>query len=134
MTEHARCTTADRPFGVLLASGDAVGAKVIGDGLRSGGFNVWSVPNGGEALSAYGQHAAGIDVVLLDVRLPVLDGPQTLLGLRRINAGVRCYFMSSDIGSRSVKSLTALGADGVLMKPFSVPYVARMLSGARQTP
>jgi len=127
MAVQPTSTTPLKPFGILFASGDPAGGKVICDGLLQEGFAVWAAPDGREALAQYGRHRDSIHVVLLDVRLPILDGPRTLAGLQKMNAKVRCYFMSSDIGSHSVRSLTSLGADGVLVKPFNLSYVTRML-------
>lgn len=39
----------------------------------------------GLALKTYQLHSEAIDLVLLDVRMPGLDGPQTLAALQQIN-------------------------------------------------
>jgi CheY-like chemotaxis protein len=46
---------------------------------------VWLAAGGQEALDLYQRHREAIDVVLLDVRMPGLDGPQTLAALRALN-------------------------------------------------
>ena len=49
------------------------------------GFTVWSAANGPAALEVYRRQQDDIAVVLLDVRMPGLDGPQTLAELQRLN-------------------------------------------------
>jgi len=46
-------------------------------------------PNGREAIDLYQEHSERIALVLLDVRMPGLDGPETLEALRKINPAGR---------------------------------------------
>jgi CheY-like chemotaxis protein len=95
--------------------------------LPSQGFAVWRAASGEEALEVYRQHASDIDVVLLDVRMPDLDGPHTLTRLRQLDPDVRCCFMSGDIGDYTEDDLFALGALDVVAKPFSLAGLGRRL-------
>ncbi len=60
------------------------------------GFAVWLAADGQEAVELYWRHYASIDVVLLDVRMPELDGPRTLMAPLMINPALRSCFMSGD--------------------------------------
>jgi len=62
--------------------------------------------------------------VLLDVRMPEMDGPQTLAALRSINPEVRCCFMSGHTGDYSAEQLLELGASHVFQKPFGLSELA----------
>ena len=96
-------------------------------GMRQVGFAVWLAATGQKALNLYRQGSQVIDVVLLDVRMPGLDGPQTLAGLRDINPQVRCCFMSGDLGSYTGWRLYNLGAAALIRKPFHLGEVAQVL-------
>jgi CheY-like chemotaxis protein len=85
-------------------------------GLGEEGFAVWLAGDGEEALELYRRHSQEIDLVLLEVRLPGLDGPQTLAALRQLNPGVRCCFLSGPFGDYTDEELLALGAVAVLHK------------------
>jgi CheY-like chemotaxis protein len=63
-------------------------------GLGQGGFEVFLAKDGPEAVEFYGQQGSGIDLVLLDICMPGLDGPQTLRALRQQHPSVRCCFIS----------------------------------------
>ena len=95
--------------------------------LRREGYDVWLAADGQEALVQYWDRREDIDVILLDVRMPSLDGPQTLAALRQLNPRVRCCFMSGDLGSYTEGELRGLGAAGVLYKPFPLAEVARVV-------
>lgn len=74
----------------------------------------WQAGDGAEALEALGREP--VDVVLLDIRMPVLDGLATLTALadwpRRPKVIVLTTFNTDDYVLRALK----LGADGFLLK------------------
>jgi CheY-like chemotaxis protein len=118
--------TRRRP-GVLIVDDQPGVRAVLQVGLEQQGFCTWVAADGFLALRLYRQHRAVMDVVLLDVCMPGLDGPQTLAGLREVNPQVRCCFMSGDLGRHTEGGLRDLGAAAVLLKPFCLGEVARVL-------
>jgi DNA-binding response OmpR family regulator len=100
---------------------------MLGVGMRSHGFAVWLAGSGREAIELYRAHRDEIDVVLLDVKMPGLDGPGTLAALREIDPSVRCCFMTGDPGHYTPRMLVDLGAVIVFEKPFRPGEVARQL-------
>ena len=83
-----------------------------------GGFEVELCPSGAAALERLPTFAP--DLVLLDVMMPEMDGPSTLgrmLALPRAR-GVPIVFMTANTRPGEVQALLALGAAGVIPKPF----------------
>jgi len=90
--------------------------------LTHHGFDVLLASSGEEAISLYRQHRSAISLVLLDVQMPVLDGPSTLAALQACDPRVRCCFMSGNTGP------TTLAGHYLLPKPFpSLNLVASTL-------
>jgi CheY-like chemotaxis protein len=60
------------------------------------------------------------DLILLDVMMPVMDGPMTLSQLRqnRTTAPIPVVFMTARTQTREVEQFKVLGAAGVIAKPF----------------
>jgi CheY-like chemotaxis protein len=60
------------------------------------------------------------DVILLDVMMPVMDGPATLVRLQDNpkTAGIRVIFMTARAQTRELDRFRSLGAVGVIPKPF----------------
>lgn len=60
------------------------------------------------------------DVILLDVMMPVQDGPTTLAKIRQEPATARIpvIFMTAKAQRHEVERLLGLGAAGVITKPF----------------
>jgi DNA-binding response OmpR family regulator len=100
---------------------------LLGTGLRQEGRTVWLARSGDEALELYRRHANEIGLVLLAVRLPGLDGPQTLAALRRIDPGVRCCFLSGPLSEFTDAELLKLGATAVLHKTLAPAQIKLML-------
>jgi CheY-like chemotaxis protein len=74
--------------------------------------------NGPDAIEILRQQS--IDVVLLDVQMPGMDGPQTLTVLNELQIPVRCCFVTGNIGKYTSDELLRLGATGIVQKPFQL--------------
>jgi CheY-like chemotaxis protein len=122
--------TQGREVGVLIADDDPVVRDAIRRGLVGRGFAVWVCADGREAVNAYRTNAAQIDVVLLDVHMPILDGPAASTELRAIDPAIRICFMTGDAGDQARHRLMEHAAAFVFCKPFtSIGDVANTLAG-----
>jgi anti-sigma B factor antagonist len=115
------------PGGVLVVDDEMAVLCVLAAGLRRRGFNVWLAGDGCQAIEMYRQQREGIGVVLLDVRMPGMSGPQTLAALWGLWPGARCCFMTGDPGPYTEAALLRLGAARVFRKPFDLGEVAETL-------
>jgi len=116
----------ERP-GVLVADDDPLVRTLVRLVLERDGFDVWLAANGREALRVYRAYRDRIAVVLLDVHMPVLDGPATLDALCRLHPEVLVCFMSGDTGDYQPHELLRRGAARVFAKPFHIPQLANHL-------
>ena len=85
---------------------------------RVGGMEVVDAASGMEGIARAVADAP--DAILLDVMMPDHDGPETL-GLLRADprtAGIPVIFLTAKAMVAEVERLRALGAAGVLTKPF----------------
>ncbi|QEL16634.1 response regulator [Limnoglobus roseus] len=113
---------------VLLVDDEPSVRAMLDFALRSHAFTVRRAAGGAEALAAYRAHRGTVAVVLLDVLMPEMDGPQTLAAIREVNPAVRAVFMSGHTGRYSAADLLSLGASHVFQKPFSsLDQVIRVL-------
>ena len=73
---------------------------------------------GSDALTAAA--AWSPDLILLDVMMPVMDGPTTLAHLRQSpkTADIPVVFMTARAQPRELQHFISLGAEGVIAKPF----------------
>lgn len=83
-----------------------------------GGMEVDSADGGPAALARAGQRPP--DVVLLDVMMPGMDGPQTLRALRSLEGcgDLPVIFLTAKVMRREMSLLQELGAARIIQKPF----------------
>lgn len=95
--------------------------------LESDGFVVSEAEDGPAGLAAAREGRP--DAVVLDVQLPGMSGPDVLRALRADpqTAGVPVVFLTAEPASADA-ALLALGARGVLRKPFLPEAVGRELA------
>ncbi len=103
---------------ILVAEDDASIRRGVVDALTFAGYSVIEAPDGERGLAIAA--SAELDLVLLDILMPKMDG-LTLLGeLRRARPSLPAIFLTAR-GEESdrVRGLR-LGADDYVVKPFSV--------------
>ena len=79
------------------------------------GFNVIAVDRGEKALEAAKNHP--IDVALLDLKMPEMDGEQTLKALKREHKWMEIIILTGHGSIESAVQLTKSGAYSYLQKP-----------------
>jgi CheY-like chemotaxis protein len=116
-----------RSPGVLIADDMALNLTLLKFELESRGFIAWLAVDGDDAIDLYRRHRDEIDVVLLSVQMPGIDGPQTLEVLRRINPQVAACFLLGNDAEYSQEELFNRGAVCVFTKPICPVEIADVL-------
>ncbi len=85
---------------------------------RLAGFEVLAASSGSQGLILAA--AEQPDAIILDVMMPGMDGPATLAALRGqpATANIPVLFLTAKAMNSEIADLRALGADGILTKPF----------------
>ena len=112
---------------VLVVDDEHMVRIMVQLGLEQYGFDVILARNGREAIELYRRQMEEIAVVLLDVRMPGLDGPQTLKLMRELNPDVLACFMCGDTVADKLKELFQQGGAYVIAKPFRLDDLANIL-------
>jgi CheY-like chemotaxis protein len=75
-------------------------------------------------------------LILLDVMMPLMDGPATLANLRKNprTAHIPVVFLTARTRADEVEQYTSLGAQGVLSKPFDPMTLAASVRGYLPVP
>ena len=108
-----------RAVRVLLVDDYPAVREVLARALRLCGLEVWAAAGGAEALALCRRHPGGVDVALIDLLMPGLDGPQTLAALRRLDPALPALFLSGDPGRLTAGDLAAMGVAAAVGKPVA---------------
>ncbi len=113
---------------ILLADDDEMGREVATELFKAAGLRVECVSNGAEAVEAATGRA--FDLIVMDMKMPVMDGFEAARRIRAANASVRPAIVAC---SASAVPDEILGSDDRLFdayvpKPLNMPAIERMLA------
>lgn len=115
---------------ILVVDDDKEIAELVGIHLREEGYEVYKAYSGKEALKIFKQER--IDLVILDVMMPVMDGNQVCSKIRDTSAVPIIMLSAKDAEMDMVSSLYQ-GADDYVTKPFRpMELMARVKSQLRR--
>lgn len=107
-----------RPARILVIDDEQVILDLAGDMLTSAGHTVTTSNDPEAALQMYATSWKRIDLVILDMIMPGLDGKEVYREMRRINPQARVVLASGYSLDQEVQKLVDDGAVGFVQKPF----------------
>ena len=80
--------------GVLLAEDEETIRRLVGEVLARSGYKVFAASNGDEALRLLEEHSGEIDLLVTDVVMPGMSGPDLARAASRLKPSLRILFTS----------------------------------------
>jgi CheY-like chemotaxis protein len=122
---------------ILVVDDEEAVRALIARGLALDGHEVLMAGDGAEALDVLAEHTGAFDLVLSDIRMPLMDGIAMALAAKRDYPALAIMLMTGYAEQRErAKSLENIVVD-VMTKPFGLAElratVAGVLSGAGRT-
>jgi DNA-binding response OmpR family regulator len=118
---------------ILVVDDDPILSEAAKLFLTQAGYEVRLSASGQAALIDL--HENAVDLVLMDIRMPGLDGVETLRRLRKAGYAMPVVMMTVDNRAEVIRDVLALGGNGYLLKPFGateiVTRVRKALDAAR---
>jgi len=117
----------------LLIVDDDIGmVATIGDVFQDRGYNVTMVDDGHRAIKLATR--TSFDVVLMDVKMPGINGLETYKEVKEIIPTAAVIMMTADSKEELVKKALEEGAYAVIYKPFNVKRVIKIVEEALKKP
>lgn len=104
---------------ILAVDDDCAVLSLLGETLKPLGFHVLSASSGKEAMKIVREHGGKIDLLLSDVVMPEMAGPELAVQLRERYPDMDVMFISGFIRPGLVPSLLESREPGFLQKPFT---------------
>jgi CheY-like chemotaxis protein len=126
-------TETARGSGLVLVVDDEVGIRtILQASLEELGYTVISAEHGIQALELFQRSSGEIAMVVLDVVMPVMDGPETAQAILEMNPEVP-ILVTSGLGDQdALGRFRDLRIAGFVPKPFSPDQLAQAIAVARQ--
>jgi CheY-like chemotaxis protein len=105
---------------VLLVDDEADVREVTSAMLQTLGLQVITAVDGQDGLDRFAMERGTIDLVLLDLTMPRMDGRETFQELRRLQADIPVILYSGYSEYDSLGETLAQGFAGFLQKPFQI--------------
>jgi PAS domain S-box-containing protein len=115
---------------VLVVDDEAAIREIARGTLHAFGYEVLTAGDGTEAVALYARDREKIDVVLMDMMMPYMDGPATLRALQRLQPNVRIIATSGLPTDAKNAELLHAGVKTFLPKPYTAEKLLFALAEA----
>ncbi|MEX2684280.1 MAG: response regulator [Candidatus Sigynarchaeota archaeon] len=103
---------------VLVADADGPSRKMAYAILKSHGYEVHVARNGSEAIATFAQKKDKIQVAIVDLAMPIIDGIETIRIIQQINPGVKIIATGHAAENEGDTSVLGKRTQAFLSKPF----------------
>lgn len=93
--------------------------------LNKLGYNVFTATNGIEAIEIYLKNQGVIDMIILDLVMPKMNGGETFDRIKEINSGAKVLLSSGYSINGQAQEIIARGCNGFIQKPFSMQSLSQ---------
>ena len=113
---------------ILLVDDDRIIRTVSAAILKELGYTVLTAEDGQEAVDIYQERHQSIDMVLLDMMMPIMNGDICFYRLKEIEPEVRVLMVSGYTGPAPIDQLKKDGMIGYLRKPYVMKDLCNFLA------
>lgn len=111
---------------ILLAEDEAPVRKVLSRHLQRRGFQVYEAADGMEAVELYDTHAGQIHLILTDIMMPRLTGPEMIKQLKAKYGTLPPIIMSSGF-SDNTNEVRDVDVSRFVSKPVSIDIILQAI-------
>jgi hypothetical protein len=104
---------------ILVVDDEASICEITKQTLETFGYRAVTACDGTEALAIYATQGKDIALVITDMMMPVMDGPRTILALRKLNPAIKIIASSGLDANGQTKQDDKYAADVFITKPYT---------------
>ncbi|PCJ60003.1 MAG: hypothetical protein COA79_09355 [Planctomycetota bacterium] len=117
---------------ILLVDDDEI-IRLTGEYLlQDMGYNLILAKNGQEAIDIFKEKYREIDLVLMDMIMPIMNGREAFIEMKEIDSECKVVISSGFTKDENMFQLEKLGLSGYIHKPFSRAELSQLLSEIMQ--
>jgi len=112
---------------VLIVEDEEILRKMTKRILEKLGYSVIQAENGLRGVETYQEHHKKIDLVILDMKMPVMGGKEAYIRMKETNPHVKVLLSTGYGKNEEAQNLLNLGIDGLIAKPYQIDALSRIL-------
>lgn len=105
---------------ILIIDDEKMIRTLMTDLLQSANFTTDAAEDGQQALNLYKKNPKQYDLIILDMRMPVMDGETFFYKMKELNPNQKVVICSGYSNIENVEGMLKAGALGLLPKPFTL--------------
>ncbi|WP_457552884.1 response regulator [Desulfobacula sp.] len=119
---------------ILLVDDEERVIEVCSEMLEHLGYQVKAVSNGVEAIAFLKAGDQKIDLVMLDMIMPRMNGEETFKKIRELDPGMRILVSSGYSRESEIEKMMKKGCNGFILKPFDMATLSEKLNTVFNSP
>ncbi|OEF97173.1 response regulator [Desulfuribacillus alkaliarsenatis] len=122
------CSPENNPYGILVVEDNKTNQLIVESVLKQTGFRVWLANNGVEGVSVYKKHKQSIDLILMDLHMPEMNGYDASLQIREESVEVPIVAMTADVVQGVKEKCEEHGIGHYISKPFNPERLIQVIT------
>jgi len=112
---------------ILFVDDNSVNREVGSSMLDTLGYEVEVAENGFEALEIFRSKTEKIDLVIMDMIMPVMDGEEAFYEMKKIKTSCPIIICTGYSDDDKIEKMMRSGLSGILMKPYGVEEISQLI-------
>lgn len=112
---------------ILVVDDEASIREITRVTLEKHGYRVITANDGVDAVALYAERREEIRVVIMDIMMPIMDGPASIKALRKIDPNVKVIAVSGLKDNGKLIEIIGTDVDAFLSKPYTAETLLRTL-------
>ncbi len=113
---------------ILVIDDESIIRTVVQNSLTDLGYKIILASDGEEGVNIYSKDPGVIDLVILDMVMPKMDGRECFKRLKEINPDIKVIVASGFMNTSSVSEMRQAGVQGFIQKPYRRAELSRLIS------
>lgn len=119
----------DKPYRVLLAEDNLTNQLIASSLLQQSGIDIIIANNGKEAIDLYKEHKETVQLILLDLHMPIMNGYEAAERIREISKDIPIVAMTADVIVGVREKCEQYGIYHYISKPFNPERFIQIIWG-----
>lgn len=113
---------------ILLVDDEEFNRNIGRDVLSSLGYKVILAENGEDSVEIFKNRMSEIDLVIMDMIMPVMNGSEAFLKMKEIDNNCKVIISSGFTKDENIDDLKEAGLIGFIHKPYRISELSQLLN------